>query len=141
MDMDNNFSMFSLLQDDDYLLENPSFSVTYSDSIIPQDPGIDHASLGSIQVQGTTLNIDDKKGKRKCKSYDKCPKDGLQKKEVHRDVERQRRQEMANLYDSLRSVIPPELLKVKKYISFFDFYVFLNEILYQSLNKHIAGEY
>lgn len=116
--------MFSLQEDDDFLLESPTFSITCPEFIITQDLGVSRDSLSSLQRQGTTLkNNNNNKGKRKCVSNE-CPEDVLMKKIVHREVERQRRKSMANLYDSLRSVIRPELLKVKKSISFFNFYVF-----------------
>ncbi|XP_022888336.1 transcription factor bHLH36-like isoform X2 [Olea europaea var. sylvestris] len=98
--MDDFCSLFPLQQQDGFLPKSTSFSTTILEFTIPQNQVTDHSPL----------NINNK-GKKQQKASTSMENSNLQKKIVHRDFERQRRQEMAKLYESLRSVIPHELLK------------------------------
>jgi hypothetical protein len=83
---------------------------------IPQDLILGHASLDGRNFNTNTMG----KGRRRklCDSLDKSYgnfSDNSNKKHkiMHREIERQRRQEMATLYVSLRSYLPLEFIKVK----------------------------
>ncbi|KAI3458230.1 hypothetical protein Pfo_014893 [Paulownia fortunei] len=109
----NSFSFCPLQQDDELSITCPEFTIW--------DVAFDHFSYpGSPRkLEGIDLG-DDKKGKRP-KNLQEIQggsenQEG-QKKILHRDIERQRRQEMATLYASLRSVLPPQSLKGKRSIS------------------------
>jgi hypothetical protein len=109
---------------------------------IPQDLILGHASLDGSKFNTKTMG----KGRRRklCDSLDKSYgnfSDNSDKKHkmMHREIERQRRQEMATLYVSLRSYLPLEFIKVKDHYftssSSFSFFFVLAYIPYSHLNS------
>ncbi|KAL2550296.1 transcription factor bHLH [Forsythia ovata] len=91
---------------------------------LQQDKILEDLLRDHVLVDGSDVtNKDTKKRKRKSsagveeKNIDESSNEYKLRKIMHRDVERQRRQEMANLYASLRSLLPLEHMKGKRSIS------------------------
>ncbi|PIN23661.1 hypothetical protein CDL12_03613 [Handroanthus impetiginosus] len=103
--------MFPLQSDRLVLDQDPSFS--------EQDKFLEDLLVDcGDHIEGNIEIISDKGVKKRQRRVEKS-KDEPQsssdlKKIMHRDIERQRRQEMAGLYASLRSVLPPEYIKGKR---------------------------
>ncbi|PSS33134.1 Transcription factor bHLH120 like [Actinidia chinensis var. chinensis] len=110
--------MFSLHQSDELVFQT-TLSLPRKQQEIQQDPtDIGRAILESSNLTTNTI------GKRKKKSVgiDREDNDGgtngkKERKVVHREIERKRRQEMGNLYASLRTLLPLEYIKGKRSIS------------------------
>ncbi|CAI9774098.1 unnamed protein product [Fraxinus pennsylvanica] len=103
--------MFPFQHGDELVFEPPS--VIKQDQILP-DLTPNHTLLGNLNTR--------KKGQQRSSIIQEneggstFPESDIRKL-IHRDVERQRRQGMADLYASLQSLVSPEYLKGKKSIS------------------------
>ncbi|XP_016481890.1 transcription factor bHLH118 [Nicotiana tabacum] len=115
--------MFPLQQSDDnelvfQILSNPS-----QQGNISQDLILDYASLETSHPQNVKNPKKKKLPRRVLGSRSNSDKkDSITdefklKKVMHRDMERQRRQEMTNLYSSLRSLLPLQCVKGKRSVS------------------------
>ncbi|KAK2980941.1 hypothetical protein RJ640_022920 [Escallonia rubra] len=107
--------MFSFHKSDE-LVFNEIPSISFQDqSTILQDLVMDHASIDRSDL--TTKNLQKKRSKSSAtggNQDDESSNDTRHKKVTHRDIERQRRQEMAKQYASLRSLLPLEYIKGKR---------------------------
>ncbi|XVF50721.1 hypothetical protein PTKIN_Ptkin04bG0125300 [Pterospermum kingtungense] len=103
--------MFPLQPSDD-----PMYQILFSSNQhkIPQDLITDHASLEGNPIIANSMG---KSRRRKVCHMEGSTCDKYKKQKLHREIERQRRQDMASLYASLRSLLPDEYIKGKRSMS------------------------
>ncbi|CAA2934947.1 transcription factor bHLH118-like [Olea europaea subsp. europaea] len=102
--------MFPLQSGDDLAFQPPS--VIKRDQIL-QDLTMNHTLVENSNHSTSRWEKGEQRSSGIQENKDGSTSDGSYiRKLMHRDLERQRRQEMANLYASLRSIVPVEYLKV-----------------------------
>ncbi|XP_027157892.1 transcription factor bHLH118-like [Coffea eugenioides] len=123
--------LFPVQQDDPLLFQYspiPSISFYHKDPTIHRQDLVNQGASSLVSPQlntGENRNSTARKRQQKpspavqADNHDcgKNPDDRKQKRTFHRDMERQRRQEMANLYASLRNLLPLEYTKGKRSIT------------------------
>lgn len=90
-------------QDDELLFDEPSI-------ILEQDLNADQHITKTSKKRPRTS-----KSGSKLKKCDEAKKESELRKTLHREIERQRRQEMSTLYASLRDLLPLEYIKVTNF--------------------------
>ncbi|CAK9161023.1 unnamed protein product [Ilex paraguariensis] len=109
--MDDLYPFSSLQHIDELVFQIPS--ILGQQDTTQQDLVINQASLEGSNL--TTGNLRKKSQKFPAiQENDRSAEDYKEKKLIHRDIERKRRQDMANLYASLRSELPLEYIKGKR---------------------------
>ncbi|KAL3647410.1 hypothetical protein CASFOL_008378 [Castilleja foliolosa] len=112
MENNNSFPYFPFQEDENIPISCPDFTIW--------DNQISYPTGSPQQVQSIDFSLfrDDEKAKQPKNTQETNNQDDhVQKKIMHRDIERQRRQAMATLYSSLRSVLPAQFLKGKRSVS------------------------